>query len=254
LTSYIKLSSLLIYFIIISLAVQIIATNVMGVSSNITNAFIAISIFISFLYRLYIKKFSYFLVIIIFTNSIIVVFTQNFGSISPSILLMLFYILDLFYSYKLLKKLYINIFFIFITTIIFYFFGLNNQYNIIFYRQYQDQLIYRSSIGFLNPNRAMMLWLVLEICILSLFREKTRKICIILFIITIILYTFTKTLSVTLLSLFALIFIFIFSNKINYKICDLYKKIIIILPLVYTIFSLVLSLCYDIEIINNILS
>lgn len=200
-----------------------------------------------------IKLMSFILIVI---DIMIVILNQSFEMISLAIIIMLIDVLDFDDSIDY-RKILIVFFLISsslfsVILLMYWFFNFNN-HDISMWRI--DKVIYRKSLGFVQPNVASMLWIGIFFSFVGLLNDSYIRLkififtCISLFIFT---YTQSRTSMYVLLSISCLIFLF--GKKVNNIAPRVIKNLVFCVPILLSIISL-LALFLPLNLtVDNILS
>ena len=200
-----------------------------------------------------IKLMSFILIVI---DIMIVILNQSFEMISLAIIIMLIDVFDFDDSIDY-RKILIVFFLISsslfsVILLMYWFFNFNN-HDISMWRI--DKVIYRKSLGFVQPNVASMLWIGIFFSFAGLLNDSYIRLkififtCISLFIFT---YTQSRTSMYVLLSISCLIFLF--GKKVNNIAPRVITNLVFCVPILLSIVSL-LALFLPLNLtLNNILS
>lgn len=170
-------------------------------------------------------------ILLILTQFVIAILALKVNMISLSIIV----ILNIFFTYqndnKNLKYFTETSLLLFLVIVGSHFvFGFNNQFDTSIWRI--DSVVNRSSIGFQQPNQAMISWfgVFLGFILNVNFRKKIAYFLI--FLSTCMVYLQTKSRTGFIILIIILFFMFIFKSKLNNEVPVLLKYLLVLLPIV----------------------
>lgn len=227
------------------------------VSSTILNFILAGSVILGYLMIVFMSgKLKLLSLILIMVNLLIVILNRSFEMISLTIIVML---IDIFefrpkinYRKILISFFYMSLILFIIVALLYHFINFNN-HDVTMWRI--DKIIYRKSLGFVQPNMASILWMGIFFSFLGILNKKYNRIKI-LFFTGISLYIFTYTQSRT--SMFVLLFIstlmFVFGKQVNNIAPKKLKILIFLSPILLSAFSLFVLFLPINPLVDDILS
>lgn len=154
---------------------------------------------------------------------------------------------------KVMKTFFVTSSVCFILTIVLYLImSLNKSSDMIMWRG--DAFINRMSLGFIQPNFAMMSFLGIAIALLYLSTERQRITIIFIAIVTFIIFYFTQSRTSGYILFFILSILFVSSKKTKKQVSNFEKRSITVLPLLLLIISYSLLKLPINQYINSLLS
>ncbi|WPC22379.1 hypothetical protein N6G96_03970 [Pediococcus inopinatus] len=206
-------------------------SSLVGISIDTSNIIVVIAIYACVVIALFSKTMNFkreevFLILIQLAIAVVAL-KANMVSLTVIVLLNAFFS---YYNSSINLNYFTRISFLLfmITVISYYFFGFNSQYDISMWRI--NGLINRSSIGFTQPNQAMLAWVGIFFGFILNMSKKNRVgyIFLLLGSITVYIQTKSRTGFVILLSILTLTFLL--RNCLDKPVSRLLKSILIILP------------------------
>ncbi|WP_195918918.1 hypothetical protein [Lactococcus lactis] len=154
---------------------------------------------------------------------------------------------------KVMKTFFVTSSVCFILTIVLYLImSLNKSSDMIMWRG--DAFINRMSLGFIQPNFAMMSFLGIAIALLYLSTERQRITIIFIAIVTFIIFYFTQSRTSGYILFFILSILFVSSKKTKKQVSNFEKRSITVLPLLLLIISYSLLKLPINQYLNSLLS
>ena len=224
------------------------------IASSVYSFSMASTILLS--YILFCKKregFSLKEIIVLLISFIFVVLNRNASNFSLGLMWILYFMLskseiDL---KKVMKTFFVTSSVCFILTILLYLImSLNKSSDMIMWRG--DAFINRMSLGFIQPNFAMISFL--GVALLYLSTERQRITIIFIAILTFIIFYFTQSRTSGYILLFILSILFVSSKKTKKQVSNFEKRSITVLPLILLIISYSLLKLPINQHLNNLLS
>ncbi|MGX7393445.1 hypothetical protein [Carnobacterium mobile] len=242
----------------LAIILVLIFSNLVFLEDSVNNMLLAAVILLLGFFRFFKPgiNFNKVFLLIISLSSFITVVTWQPNKISLIVLLFLYLIAKS--NPKLINiDLYINlsiIIFLLITS--FYFlFGLNIDYDTTIWRPLEGKSYPRMSLGYYHSNQAMLKWLILVMALFSKGLSKSNMTKIIpILVITYLLYSVTVSRTSTLIVFMICSLFYIFKNKLHITLTKKMVNILALLPLFFTVISLLMVRLTEITWINNLLS
>lgn len=215
-------------------------------------------IFVSFLILLRNKydtsSFKIFInILLIATILFLLVLRVNF--VSNIILILLMFTGQNVKPEKTAKVIFITSLLAFLFVILsYYFFSFNVANDYLSYRMYTTDSVFRRSLGFSTPNRTMLHWIIIVLS--YAYIQKKIRISNIIFVIigSFEMYKLTDSRTGFYLIVFLILMQIIISFKLRGKPGKMALHIISLIPMILTIISLIVTVCYNSAWINNLFS
>ncbi|MHA5207194.1 polysaccharide polymerase [Oenococcus oeni] len=240
--------------IVISISAMLQGLGIIG--DNILNGVQALIVLIIYLRISSFKKFNILYLTAIFFSFVIALINLAPYMFSASMMLMIMAILDQNYDidYRRILLVYVKSCAIVFSVIVIAYYAFNfNNHDVTMWRI--DKIIYRKSIGFDQPNVAMMEFLGITFGIFGLITDKKRKLSLILLaIITGIIYTQTVSRTSTILIILSIFLLFILGKKADNFMPKFLSKIVSLTPIFLMGISLYILLHPYSDTLNTILS
>ncbi|OIL58291.1 polysaccharide polymerase, partial [Oenococcus oeni] len=220
-------------FSIIAIVISICAMlQGVGIGNNILNIIQALVTLIVYLQVGTFKKINILYLFAILFSFMIVLINHAPYMFSASMMLMIMAILDQNYDidYHRVLVIYVKSCIVIFSIIVisYYLFNFNN-HDVTMWRI--NKMIYRKSIGFDQPNVAMMEYLGIILGALGLIKEKRKLSLIFLMIITYLIYTQTISRTSTILIILSIILLFILGKKADNFMPNFLAKIVSLTPI-----------------------
>lgn len=201
------------------------------------------------------KGFSLKEIIVLLISFIFVVLNRDPSNFSIGLMWILYFMLskseiDL---KKVMKTFFVTSSVCFILTIVLYLMmSLNKSSDMIMWRG--DAFINRMSLGFIQPNFAMMSFLGIAIALLYLRTERQRITIIFIAIVTFIIFYFTQSRTSGYILFFILSILFVSTKKTKKQVSNFENRSITVLPLLLLIISYSLLKLPINQYLNSLLS
>lgn len=202
------------------------------------------------------KQIKYSEIFLICISSILIIITQKFNLISITLIGAIIILLN---SQKknINVRSYLKITVLcFVLVVISYFIlGLNKKCDTTIWRIYSNTIEYRYALGFNHPNQAMFKWLCIALGFLSLgTRKNIFKISTIIGGLTLIIYHFTVSRTAVVVIFFVIFSMILFRKSLFKYVSSNFRKILSLIPVIFTIVSVLSIYLSKFTYINNLFS